>query len=167
MKTLNDYIKESILDDEEVLIEKTKEITKNCLVCLKQLFRTQNNEEKILNYLNLNKDYFSKFFKKMDGRLVWEYHIFHGLPGVFLVDTKGSKSRGLASICPIIINYTSDSNLQVCIDYNYFNSKLVSNNVKYDELLKFAEIIVEQDIRNSNNKVRFTGSKNWTMSAII
>jgi hypothetical protein len=158
---------ESILDDEEVLIEKTRGIVKNHLVCLKQLFHTQNNEERILNYLNLNKDYFSKFFKKMDDRLVWEYHNFHGLPGVYLVDTKGSKSRGLASICPIVIEYTSDSNLHVCIDYNYFNSKLVSNNVKYDELLKFAENIAKQDIQNSNNKVRFTGSKNWTMSAII
>jgi hypothetical protein len=55
MKTLNEYIKESLLDDEEVLIEKTKEIAKNPFSRLYNLRPEdwENNEKLLLEIIRV------------------------------------------------------------------------------------------------------------------
>ena len=47
MKTLNDYIKESLLDDEDVLIGKAKEISKNWLLTVKNMLEQEYSAEDI------------------------------------------------------------------------------------------------------------------------
>ena len=73
MKTLNDYIKESLLDDEDVLIDKAKEASKNWLLTLKRAMLNDANEkelERIINQDMVEKEV-SKLFYQFDGRMKW------------------------------------------------------------------------------------------------
>ena len=46
MKTLNDYIKESILDDEDVLINNAEKDSKNPFIVIGNLIASSNNLQK-------------------------------------------------------------------------------------------------------------------------
>ena len=168
MKNLFDYINESILDDENKLIDSVKDDDYSWLYQIKMLFQKNASGDEILTFLNNNiSDIVSRFFKKFDGRMVWEYKNFHGLNNIFLVDTKCSKSRGMINISPISMCWTSSKDLAIILDYAYRNLKIASNNVKGDELLKFAEKLATKDIRDKNNKVNFHDNNSWHLFACI
>ena len=73
MKTLNDYIKESLLDDEDVLINGAEKASKNWLLTLKRAMLNDASEEELERIINqeMVEKKVSKLFYKFDGRMKW------------------------------------------------------------------------------------------------
>lgn len=72
MKTLNEYIRESILDDEEDLIDRAEDAFKNWIAFVSCMYFEKNwDDDKILEYLNSK--YVMSFFPSLKG---YEWKVF-------------------------------------------------------------------------------------------
>lgn len=148
MKTLNDYIKESLLDDEDVLIDKAKEISKNWLLTLKRAMLNDASEEELERIINQDmvEKEVSKIFYKFDGRMKWDIGKYSGPAGkstyCILEDTK-ERSKYVAK--PVLSFILWDNNKYICIEITDINklSKTASKNVKPTELEKFKKYLLD------------------------
>lgn len=74
MKTLNDYIKESLLDDEDVLVNNVRKDSQNWLLTIKNMLEQDCSAEDILKFLNskIVTDSIKPMFKKFEN-MQWKY----------------------------------------------------------------------------------------------
>jgi hypothetical protein len=150
MKTLNDYIKESLLDDEDVLIDKAKEVSKNWLLALKRAMLNDASEEELERIINQDmvKKEVSKLFYKFDGRMKWncgKYNLTSNR-GIYCIlkDTKERSKYHSKSVLSFILWDNVDKNA-VYIEIPDINklSKTTSKNVKPIELEKFKKYLLD------------------------
>ena len=115
MKTLQDYINESILDDEEVLIGDTKQDLNNPLLCLYHIYK---------NTHNFNKD--KKNAQKYSNELIeilnlknYSAHIFES--SITISQTKFINSPILSIHFDGISMYTAKNSKPKCIIFKINN----------------------------------------------
>lgn len=150
MKTLNDYIKESLLDDEDVLIDKAKEISKNWLLPLKRAMLNDASEEELERIINQDmvEKEVSKIFYKFDGRMKWNCgKYFLGSDKNIYCILEDTKERSKYVAKPVL-SFTLWDNVDknaVYIEIPDINklSKTTSNNVKPTELEKFKKYLLD------------------------
>jgi hypothetical protein len=142
MKTLY----ESILDDENVLIGKTKKLANNWLLSLK--FAMLNNDEeyieKIINQ-DAVKNEISKIFYNFDGRMKWVVGKYNGQfksTYCILKDTK-ERSKYTAKSVLSFMSWSNNDYIHINVANIYDLSKTASKNVKPSELLKFKQRLLE------------------------
>jgi len=148
MKTLNDYIKESLLDDEDVLIDKAKEISKNWLLTLKRAMLNDASEEELERIINQDmvEKEVSKLFYKFDGRMKWLCGKYSGASGksVYCI-LKDTKERTKYPPKPALSFMLWGDKEYVHIEIADINqlSKTARKNVKPTELLKFKQYLLD------------------------
>lgn len=150
MKTLNDYIKESLLDDEDVLIDKAKEVSKNWLLTLKRAMLNDASEEELERIINQDmvEKEVSKIFYQFDGRMKWLCGNYSGTSGksvyCILKDTKERSKYPPKPVLSFMLWHRVDKNTMY-IEIAYINqlSKTASKNVKPTELEKFKKYLLE------------------------
>lgn len=149
MKTLNDCIKESLLDDEEELIGRAEKYTNNWLRVLKRAMLDDEGEEyieKIINQDEVKKE-ISKIFYKFDGRMQWLVGKYNGQfksNYCILKDTKERSKYTSKSVISFIRWYDLNKNTITIKIENVDNlSKTASKNVKPTELEKFKRYLLE------------------------
>lgn len=148
MKTLNDYIKESLLDDEEELIDKAKEVSKNWLLTLKRAMLNDASEkelERIINQDMVEKEV-SKLFNQFDGRMKWICSKYSGASGksvyCILTDTKVRSKYHTKSALSFIL-WDNDDHMHISVTNIHDLTKTASKNVKPTELEKFKKYLLE------------------------
>lgn len=150
MKTLNDYIKESLLDDEDVLIDKAKKVSKNWLLTLKRAMLNDAGEEELERIINQDmvEKEVSKIFYKFDGRMKWNCgkYFLGSDKNIYCIleDTKARNKYVDKSVLSFILWDNVDKNA-VYIEIPDINklSKTTSKNVKPTELEKFKKYLLE------------------------
>lgn len=148
MKTLNDYIKESLLDDEDVLIDKAKEISKNWLLPLKRAMLNDASEEELERIINQDmvEKEVSKIFYKFDGRMKWDIGKYSGPAGkstyCILEDTKERSKYHSKSVLSFIL-WDNNDHINIRVENIYNLSKTASKNVKPTELEKFKKYLLD------------------------
>lgn len=148
MKTLNDYIKESLLDDEDVLIDKAKEASKNWLLTLKRAMLNDASEEELERIINQDmvEKEVSKLFYQFDGRMKWFCGNYSGASGksVYCI-LKDTKERSKYPPKPVLSFILWDNNDYVHISVANIHdlTKTASKNVKPTELEKFKKYLLE------------------------
>lgn len=148
MKTLNNYIKESLLDDEEELIGRAEKTANNWILTLKRAMLNDASEEELERIINQDmvKKEVSKLFYKFDGRMKWDVGKYSGASGkstyCMLKDTK-ERSKYISE--PVISFMLWDNNKYVYIEIIDINklSKTASKNIKPTELEKFKRRLLE------------------------
>ena len=157
MKTLNDYIKESLLDDEEELIDKAKEISKNWLLTLKRAMLNDASEEELERIINQDmvEKEVSKLFHQFDGRMKWlcgKYNVTSNKGKYNVTSNKGiycilkdTKERSKYPPKPVLSFILWDNNDYVHISVANIHdlTKTASKNVKPIELEKFKKYLLE------------------------
>ncbi len=143
MKTLY----ESILDDEDVLIGKTKELANNWLLTLK-FAMINNNEENIEKIINQDvvKNEISKIFYNFDGRMKWVAGKYDGQfksTYCILKDTKERSKHLLKSVISFMLWDWNTKKINIEVSDIHDLSKTASKNVKPSELLKFKQRLIE------------------------
>lgn len=148
MKTLNEYIKESLLDDEDVLIGRAEKTANNWLLTLKRAMLDDEDEEyieKIINQDEVKKE-ISKIFYKFDGRMQWVVGKYKGQFGsnyCILKDTK-ERSKYARHVLSFIRWYDLNKNtLTIVIENVDKLSKTASKNINPAELEKFKRYLLE------------------------
>lgn len=150
MKTLNDYIKESLLDDEDVLIDKAKEVSKNWLLPLKRAMLNDASEEELERIINQDmvEKEVSKIFYKFDGRMKWNCgkYFLGSDKNIYCIleDTKERSKYVAKPVLSFMLWDNVDKNA-VFIEIPDINklSKTASKNVKPTELEKFKKYLLE------------------------
>lgn len=148
MKTLNDYIRESLLDDEEKLIGKAKEISKNWLLTLKRAMLNDASEEELERIINQDmvKKEVSKLFYQFDSRMKWLCSKYSGASGksiyCILKDTKVRSKYHTKSVLSFIL-WDNDDHVYISMPSIDQLSKTASKNVKPTELLKFKQYLLD------------------------
>lgn len=148
MKTLNDYIKESLLDDEDVLIDKAKETSKNWLLTLKGAMLNNEEDEYIEKIINQDivKNEISKIFYKFDGRMKWLVGKYSEASGksIYCI-LKDTKERTKYPPKPVLSFMLWSNKDYVHIEISDINqlSKTARKNVKLTELVKFKQYLLE------------------------
>lgn len=149
MKTLNDYIKESLLDDEEDLISGAEKASKNWLLTLKRAMLDDEDEEYIEKIINQDivKKEISKIFYKFDGRMKWLVGKYNGQfksNYCILKDTKERSKYTSIPVISIIRWHAANKNIITIEIENIDNlSKTASKNVNPVELEKFKKYLLE------------------------
>lgn len=150
MKTLNDYIKESLLDDEEDLISGAEKISKNWLLTLKRAMLNDASEEELKRIINQDmvKKEVSKLFYKFDGRMTWSVGKYSGVSGKFasciLTDTKERSKYISKPVISFIRWYDLNKNTINIEIQNIDNlTETARKNVKPTELEKFKRRVLE------------------------
>ena len=107
MKTLNDYIKESLLDDEDVLIGKAKEISKNWLLTVKNMLEQEYSAEDILKFLNgkMVTDSIKPMFKNFEN-MQWNYGKYDEFSYCILFNKKERKKYGSKNIISFVYYFS-------------------------------------------------------------
>ena len=144
MKTLY----ESILDDEDVLIGKTKELANNWLLTLKFAMLNNYNEEYIEKIINQDavKNEISKIFYNFDGRMKWIVSKYNGqfkATYCILEDTKVRSKYHSKSAISFVLWDSNVKKITINVSNIYELSKTASKNVKPSELLKFKQRLME------------------------
>ena len=143
MKTLY----ESILDDEDVLISKTKELANNWLLTLKFAMLNNDDEEYIEKIINQDavKKEISKIFYKFDGRMKWLIGKYNGQFKSNYCILKDTKERSKYAPKPVILIMRQGNNdyIHISVANIHDLSKTASKNVKPSELLKFKQRLIE------------------------
>jgi hypothetical protein len=139
MKTLY----ESILDDEDVLISKTKKDSQNWLLTLKLAMLNNASDEDLEEIINQDivKKEVSKIFYKFDDRMKWLVGKYTGsLSGVYCI-LKDTKERSKYRETPVLsfMKWNNDNYVKIHISNIYDLTKTASKNVKPTELLKFKQ----------------------------
>ena len=139
---------ESILDDEDVLIGKTKELVNNWLLTLKFAMLNNEDEEYIEKIINQDavKNEISKIFYKFDGRMKWVAGKYNGQFKSNYCILKDTKERSKYPPKPVISFILWDWNAKkITIDIPDIHdlSKTAGKNVKPTELLKFKQRLIE------------------------
>lgn len=148
MKTLNDYIKESLLDDEDVLIDKAKKVSKNWLLALKRAMLNDASEEELERIINQDmvKKEVSKLFYQFDGRMKWvcvKYNLTSNrCIYCILKDTKVRSKYFPTSILSFIL-WDNNDHINIMVENIYSLSKTASKNVNPTELSKFKQHLLE------------------------
>lgn len=148
MKDLNDYIRESLLDDEDVLIDKAKEVSKNWLLTLKRAMLNDANEEELERIISqeMVEKKVSKLFYKFDGRMKWvcgKYAIASSR-GIYcmLKDTKERTKYPPKSVLSFIL-WSNNDYIHIRVANIQDLTKTARNNVKPTELEKFKKYLLE------------------------
>lgn len=139
MKTLY----ESILDDEDILISKTKKDSQNWLLTLKHAMLNNASDEDLEEILNQDivKKEVSKIFYKFDDRMKWIASKYTGsFRGVYCIlkDTKERSKYHTKSVLSFIL-WDNDDYIHINVSDIHNLSKTASKNVKPTELLKFKQ----------------------------
>ena len=148
MKTLNDYIKESLLDDEDVLIDKAKEVSKNWLLTLKRAMLNDASEEELERIINQDmvEKEVSKLFYKFNDRMKWLCGKYSGASGrgiyCILKDTKERTKYYPKPVLSFIL-WDNNDHVHISVANIYDLTKTASNNVKRTELEKFKKYLLE------------------------
>lgn len=166
MKTLY----ESILDDEDVLIDKTqKDASRNWVFALKQLFTNNSSFDDILKFLNSKpvEDNLSELFVDFK-RMEWTIEYDKSIPVCKLIDKKGGNSKRL-SACnyAISISYVSRIDMLSISLHTDDVSKPALRNINEPEFLKFAKYIAQRDKHMHEYKKINTTHNGWYVDIII
>lgn len=137
---------ESILDDEDVLISKTKKDSQNWLLTLKHAMLNNASDEDLEEIINQDivKKEVSKIFYKFDDRMKWLVGRYAGsLSGVYCIlkDTK-ERSRYHATPTLSFMLWDKDNYVKIHISDIHELTKTASKNVKPTELLKFKQYLL-------------------------
>ena len=148
MKTLNDYIKESLLDDEDVLISGAEKVSKNWLLTLKRAMLNDASEEdleRIISQEIVEKEV-SKLFYKFDGRMKWNCgkYTIASKRGIYCIlkDTKERTMYPPKSVLSFIL-WDNNDYIHIRVANIHDLTKTASNNVKSAELEKFKKYLLE------------------------
>jgi hypothetical protein len=139
---------ESILDDEDVLIDKTKKLANNWLLSLKFAMLNNDDDEYIEKIINQDavKNEISKIFYKFDGRMKWVAGKYNGQfksNYCILKDTKARSKYHSKSVISFMLWDSNDEKITINVPNIYELSKTTSKNVKPSELLKFKQRLLE------------------------
>ena len=135
MKDLNDYIRESILDDEEELIGRAKNAFKNWIAFVSCMYFEKDwDDDKILEYLNSK--YVMSFFPSLKG---YEWKVFS--KSSRMKDTHYILQNGLSSIAVKLELMTNKAELQIgCEYFNGGELAKLKRRIESDCKMKFTHI---------------------------
>ena len=149
MKTLNDYIKESLLDDEDVLVNNVRKDSQNWLLTLKRAMLNDASEEELERIINQDmvEKEVSKIFYKFDGRMKWVVGKYNGQFKSNYCILKDTKERSKYTSIPVIsiIRWHDRKKNIITIEIENVDnlSKTASKNVNPVELEKFKKYLLE------------------------
>ena len=150
MKTLY----ESILDDEDILIDKTKELVNNWLLVLKELMITEAPEKDILDFLN-NSNPIENIIKSLFNNtknVYWEVSKKDGISTCQL--WCGSVRSINKSSSPILIKQINSNRIVILFSsYNHL-LKSVANNINksvFDDLKNLFVYLGAKYVNNSKS----------------
>ena len=148
MKTLQDYINESILDDEDVLISGAKKHFDNWLLVLKYAMINRVDDEELESIVNDEKfkKEVSKIFHQFDGRMKWVVGKYDGQfksTYCILKDTKERSKYPPKPVISFILWSWNDKKITINVSDIQDLTKTASKNVKPSELLKFKQRLLE------------------------
>lgn len=147
MKTLNEYIKESILDDEEDLIRRAQEF--NWFKILEIRLNNDSSEKEILKFLNSKTvvDNIKPMFKNFKD-MEWIYYESHFSRGVQLHNINETENYGgSTNIMTLSVDLKGNRDLRVHIanPESYF-PKTSRDNMKLDEFKKWKKQLNEFEL---------------------